>query len=82
MTVYERLSNPSANHRVKTKPDSIQIFPIDGSREAIENFQPIALEAIQNDGDGYDIHGEPHRCNRYAGTLYDMVLLIKKAVGD
>lgn len=42
-----------------------------------QRFQPIALEAIKNVGDGYEIYGPPHTSSRYSGDLYDLVTLVK-----
>ena len=80
MNTFERLRiRPSDRHRVSVKPDSIQIFAVDGSWEAIERFQLVALEAIENEGNGYEIYGTPlYRTSRFLGRPYDTIVLLKK----
>lgn len=77
MNTYERLSIPSALHRVKVRADSIQLSAIDESLEALERFQPIVHEARENEGDGYEIVATPYKTNRYPGGLYTTIVLKK-----
>ncbi len=75
---YERASRGSANHKAIAKQDSIQISVINSSPEALERFQPVAQEAIDNEGDGYEILGLPQVTSRHLGNLIVSIVLIKK----
>jgi hypothetical protein len=51
MSVYEHLSVPSPDHRVKINKTSIQLFPTDEvSAEARHRFQRVVRTAIEHDG--------------------------------
>ena len=82
MNTYERLSVASDRHRVSLRDHSIQISAVDSTKEALERFQSIAIEAIENEGDGYEIYGRPHQTSRYSGGLYDMIILLKRTDDD
>ena len=77
MSVYEHLSVPSPDHRVKINKTSIQLFPTDEvSAEARHRFQRVVRTAIEHDGQGYKVEfGPPHAASRYG--LYDTLVLVR-----
>ena len=74
MDFYHRASVNSDAHVVKKSSDSIQLMPIDNSKEAIERFQEIAREAFEQEGYGFKIILQ-HKSSMYAGGLYDNLIL-------
>jgi hypothetical protein len=76
MSVYEHLSVPSPDHRVKINKTSIQLFPTDEvSAEARHRFQRVVRTAIEHDGQGQRIvFGPSHGASR--DGLYDTLVLV------
>ena len=77
MNFYERASKGSDRHRAIVNADSVQLLPIDGSPDAIERFQPIAREAIENEGDGYKMYPPPRYSSRDSHGLCLTVVMVK-----
>ena len=77
MTFLERVSKGSDVHTAEIIDDTVQLSPIDSSEEALKRFQPIALEAIRHEGEGYEIFPAPAISNSYPGNLYCFVVLLK-----
>ena len=82
MEFYERISTSSDIHRVHKFPGGIQLHPIDGSREALERFQAVAIEALEHDGDGYKLFPPPNKSSRYPGGLYQTVVMLLTQVSE
>ena len=61
-------------HVVKKSSDSVQLMPVDSSKEAVERFQEIVREAFEQEGYGFKIILK-HKSRMYAGGLYDNLIL-------
>ncbi|MDR5170683.1 hypothetical protein ACKF11_01925 [Methylobacillus sp. Pita2] len=58
-SLIAKLKTPSPHHEVEMEIDGFTIRPLDESVSALEDFQPIAEEAIRYAGDDYKVVAYP-----------------------
>jgi hypothetical protein len=75
MSYYEWLSKGSDAHTAEKFEAGLSISAKDSSREALEQFQPIAWEVFERQSEeGYQII-LVHYSDRVSGDLYDRLVL-------
>lgn len=67
MSLIDRFKTPSSIHTVTLHGDDFFIEPVSGNEADVANFQPLALEALENIYDEYTTEGH------LVGGLYDDV---------
>jgi hypothetical protein len=72
--VYEWLSRGSADHVAKINSNTLEIWPTENTKEALERFQPIARKALDHAGEGYTIL-KTRQSPLYSGDLYNWIVL-------
>lgn len=76
MSFYQKVSKSSDAHNAKElKGGGLRISATDsGDQESLERFQPVALEALEHQHEGYEIV-QQHKSSIYSGNLYDCLVL-------
>lgn len=75
MSYLHDLLAGGSGYKVKLTSGGATFSPVDGSEEALRRFQPVAAEIIQNEGDGYEIFGRPHRSSDRPGNFIDLLAI-------
>ncbi|MCB5191447.1 hypothetical protein LG198_11980 [Methylobacillus arboreus] len=78
-SLITKLKTPSPHHQVKMEAHGFTICPLDESVSALEDFQPIAEEAIRYAEGDYKVVAEPAESARgkYGKVFFNKVGKLK-----
>lgn len=62
-------------YKVKLNSGGATFSSVNASEEALWRFQLVAAEIMDNDGEGYEVFGKPHRSSDRQGDYIDLLAI-------